>query len=588
MTGRIVGGRYEVVREIARGGMGSVHEAVHLVSKKVVALKILFPQVAKDEASRQRFLREASAPAQIGHEGIVEVYDAGVDPQDGSLFVAMELLKGRTMRDYLAEGPKPLPEVLSLFAKVLEPLSAAHARGIVHRDLKPENVFLKRRSDGTDQVKILDFGIARDLEQQSQSLTSTGVAMGTPHYMAPEQAMSARGVVATADVWAIGAMLYEALTGRVPFDGETSSAVIVHVCTRPHAPIQQAAPQTPPALAALVDRCLSKQPEQRPHDAAVLAQELAHVQVSLFGSNAVVGPWSSSPSPTSIPGTSAPQPGFVAPPSQPGFVAPPAPQAYPTPGPAAGFGNAPSGPGAYPTPGPSMGFGNAPSQPGWAPPVPGAPMPGMGGMPPMGAPPYPTPGAGPGFGGPAAAPKKGLSTGALVGILASGLIVLVAVGCGLFAYFTKDDETSTVATAATTQPTTSGDANAGTPVAGPSNAPSPTTNGTTPPPAADGSRFEGLLEPGDRTLQSGEFADSYDLALTTGRTSVVRARSTEFDAYLIVRTPGGKQLDNDDDPQGGTDAVVEIPAEEAGTYTAIVTSSASGEKGHYELTVETR
>ncbi|MBX3252035.1 MAG: serine/threonine protein kinase [Myxococcales bacterium] len=273
MQGKLVGGRYEIVRPIAEGGMGAVYEARHHMTKKAVALKILFAHIGKNEGARQRFLREVSAPATIGHEGIVEVYDSGVDPEDGTLFVAMELLKGETVREWLDRGGHARDEVLDLFDRILDPLAAAHERGIVHRDLKPENVFLHQRK-GEAVVKVLDFGIARDLDAAAQSVTQTSMAMGTPHYMAPEQAMSAKSVDARADVWALGAMMYEALTGRTPFDGETASAIVVFVCTQPHAPVRSVVPDLDPAIAELIDRCLAKDPTQRPANARQMQEAL--------------------------------------------------------------------------------------------------------------------------------------------------------------------------------------------------------------------------------------------------------------------------------------------------------------------------
>ena len=147
---QVVGGRYEVVREIARGGMGVVYEARHRMTKKQVALKVLFPHIGKDTGARQRFLREVSAPAQIGHPGIVEVYDADYDASDGSLFVAMEMLSGDTFRDWLGRGGHTRAAVLDIFEEMLEALAAAHRNGIVHRDLKPENVILAQQRDGSE------------------------------------------------------------------------------------------------------------------------------------------------------------------------------------------------------------------------------------------------------------------------------------------------------------------------------------------------------------------------------------------------------------------------------------------------------
>jgi hypothetical protein len=271
---RIVGERYEIVRKIAEGGMGAVFEARHTLSKKIVALKILLPHVGTDEGARARFLREVSVSATIGHDGIVEVTDAGYDKDAQSLFVAMEMLHGETLGARFTRGGLTTDQQLDLFERMLEPLAAAHAKGIVHRDLKPENVFLHKKRDGAEILKLLDFGIARDLDAASESVTSTGVAMGTPRYMAPEQAMSAKSVSFPADVWAVGVMMYEALAGMPPFTGETAQAIIVYTCTRPHVPLLEMTPGAPPAVAALVERCLAKTPGERPKDASALLADL--------------------------------------------------------------------------------------------------------------------------------------------------------------------------------------------------------------------------------------------------------------------------------------------------------------------------
>ncbi|MBW2460849.1 MAG: protein kinase, partial [Deltaproteobacteria bacterium] len=275
-TSRLIGGRYQILREIAAGGMGTVYEAKHNLSQKTVALKVLHPHVARDDASRQRFLREVSAPAQIGHPGICDVYDAGFDTQDGSIFIAMELLRGETLRTALERGSPRLDQIYDVFDQLLDSLAAAHAKGIVHRDLKPENVFLTTNQDGSTGVKLVDFGIVTDgtADDEGHNVTQAGTAMGTPRYMSPEQATNARDVSAASDVWAVGVMLYEALAGEVPFDGPSPTVVVVHVITTAHRPLEALAPTTPAPLLALVDRCLSKKPEDRPADAGALRAEL--------------------------------------------------------------------------------------------------------------------------------------------------------------------------------------------------------------------------------------------------------------------------------------------------------------------------
>ncbi|MGE0788473.1 MAG: protein kinase [Sandaracinaceae bacterium] len=390
----MIGGRYRISRKIAEGGMGEVFEAEHNLSKKTIALKLLFPHIGKDEAARQRFLREVSAPAQIGHEGIVEVYDAGFDPEDGSLFVAMEFLRGEPLRDRLAKGGVPIGQLLDWFEEILDPLAAAHEKGIVHRDLKPENIMFSNKRDGTEVLKILDFGIARDLDTSKDNVTHTGIAMGTPHYMAPEQAMSAKGVTAAADVWALGVMLYEALLGRTPFDGETASAIVVHACTQPHASLSMIAPHVPPALAHFVDRCLAKDPNGRPPNARQMLNELRQVR-SQIGLQTTGRPISPHPAATG-PMAGAPHSALVGvagtavlPAAQQGGYGTPPPQQFGT-GQGSfgqgGFGQAPSGFGQAPS-----GFGQAPSGFGTPPGQPGG---------------YPTPPPG-SFGGPT--PQPGLT-----------------------------------------------------------------------------------------------------------------------------------------------------------------------------------
>jgi len=581
LEGKVVAGRYQTIRTIGEGGFGAVFEAVHVVSKKHVALKLLHAHVAKDESSRKRFLREASAPAQIGHEGIVEVYDAGFD-EDGSPFVAMELLKGSTLADRMKAGPISLPEFFSIFVRLLDPLAAAHAKNIVHRDLKPENVFLQRKPNGTELLKLLDFGIARDLDASQQNMTQTGMAMGTPHYMAPEQAMSAKGVIASADVWAIGAMMYEILAGRVPFDGETASAVVVRMCTMPHQPMNEAAPQTPMQLAALVDRCLSKEPTARPREAGELLaaiQQLAHSlgiaipeaigigegggvsRPSQLGSQPV---FNAMPPPTQVPfvapsGHTGQQSGYGATPQphQGGYGATPQHQG--------GYGATPQHQGYGATPQPHQGYGTTPQpQPGFVPPG-GFQTNGGGSMPTgqgwnAGAVPMPPP---------AAKSKTPLIIGGLVG----GLLVCGLCGGGLYSMLGDDDTVASIGA----QPTP------------PAVAPTPPVAPPTAPPAQTGAlqTFTGSLQQGDRTLQSGEWEDSFELPFQVGQRFRVRLVSDKFDTYLIVRSPSGKSHDNDDASQNDRNAQLELDADEAGAWRVIATSFAAGQGGDYTLTVET-
>lgn len=264
-----LGGRWELLSPLARGGMGVLYVGRHLQTGKRAAIKVI--EHANAEALA-RFRLEASVCAQIGHPGVVDVFDADLDAASERCFIAMELLEGCTLRDVMDDAASTPERVIELLLAALEPLSAAHAKGFVHRDLKPENLFVLAAPQGTTRVKLLDFGIASS--QSDQRLTRAGTAMGTPHYMSPEQAMSAREAGPASDVWSIGVMLYEAIRGELPFGGETSHGVIVQACTCPHMPLDQVVPGVDPAIARLVDSCLAKQPHERPAHAAVLSAEL--------------------------------------------------------------------------------------------------------------------------------------------------------------------------------------------------------------------------------------------------------------------------------------------------------------------------
>jgi serine/threonine protein kinase len=268
---RVLGGRWELLSPLARGGMGVLYVGQHLQTGRRAAIKVI--EQASPEALA-RFRLEASVCAQITHPGVVDVFDADLDPETGSCFIAMELLEGCTLREVM-DDPKSTPgQVMELLINALEPLGAAHAKGFVHRDLKPENLFVLAAARGSTKVKLLDFGIVA--QKSDQRLTRAGMAMGTPHYMSPEQCTSARDAGPASDVWSIGIMLYEAIKGDVPFAGETSHGVIVQACTCPHMPLDHVVPGVDPAIARLIDRCLEKQPAARPEHAQALLDELRH------------------------------------------------------------------------------------------------------------------------------------------------------------------------------------------------------------------------------------------------------------------------------------------------------------------------
>lgn len=274
IPGDVVADRYEILELLGAGGMGAVYRARHQVSQREVALKVLHPGSAQNPKAVARFKREASAAAKIDHEGVVEVLDAGIDEAHGHLFLAMELLTGETLDQRLERESVTTEEALGWIVELLEPLDALHSQGFVHRDLKPANIFLAKKRSGEEVVKLLDFGLTREMAESH--LTGSGVALGTPHYMAPELSMSAKGATPASDVWALGVMLYEVLTGERPFVGETANAVVVRACSEPHRPLRELNSEVSPELANLVDACLEKKSGDRIKNAGALRGALTH------------------------------------------------------------------------------------------------------------------------------------------------------------------------------------------------------------------------------------------------------------------------------------------------------------------------
>jgi serine/threonine-protein kinase len=264
LVGRAVG-PYLVRDEIGRGGMGVVLRAEDTRLHRTVALKAISPLLARDERTRERLRREARAAAALSHPAVATVY--ALEEHDGELFIVSEFVPGRSLRAELADGPLPWPRLLETALAIADALAAAHALGIVHRDLKPENVL--RRPDG--QIKVVDFGLALVPQAAAETrLTTDRAALGTPGYMAPEQ-IRGGPVDARADVFAFGVLLYELATGRHPFGGDPAAAfdALLEGRTPPAwTPIQ------PPALDAIVRRCLRADPAQRYASAAALVEEL--------------------------------------------------------------------------------------------------------------------------------------------------------------------------------------------------------------------------------------------------------------------------------------------------------------------------
>ncbi|HEY6461070.1 MAG TPA: serine/threonine-protein kinase, partial [Polyangiaceae bacterium] len=269
--GDVLAGRYRLVRLLGEGGMGAVWEARQVTTDKVVALKLLKRREASDVA---RFLREARLAAALSHRNIVQVFDYWEVEGGGPVFLVMELFEGRTLAERMeGAGPIPLDEVLSVARPVAAALRYAHAQGVVHRDLKPENVFLARTPDGSGatEVKVVDFGLARPTvpDTAATAITQTGAIMGTPYYMAPEQVYGDKDVDGRADVWALGAVLWECLAGCKAFDGENFGQIFKRISRADVRPLAEVARDVPPWLASLVGRMLAHGREDRPTMAEV-------------------------------------------------------------------------------------------------------------------------------------------------------------------------------------------------------------------------------------------------------------------------------------------------------------------------------
>ncbi|HEX8436898.1 MAG TPA: serine/threonine-protein kinase [Archangium sp.] len=258
-------GAYRVLGELGRGGMAQVYRGLHEMLQREVAIKEMLADPARDKESVSRFRREALALAAFRHQNIVTLYDL-VDKND-VLFMVMEFVDGPTLHELIKEGPLP-PEVgAAVGARIAGALEHAHFRRIIHRDLKPANVMLTKSGD----VKLMDFGVAKDVSLEA--LTAQGMAVGTPSYMSPEQVTGAP-VDGRTDLFALGVLLYEALTGARPFLGRTSGEVFARIRDGEYTPLSRVAPHVPKPLADIVKRALEVRPENRFPHAAAMRREL--------------------------------------------------------------------------------------------------------------------------------------------------------------------------------------------------------------------------------------------------------------------------------------------------------------------------
>ncbi|MEW6210412.1 MAG: SUMF1/EgtB/PvdO family nonheme iron enzyme [Acidobacteriota bacterium] len=274
LIGACIGTRYRIDEKIGAGGMGTVYRARRLLIGDDVAIKILHLEIMSDPLAVERFRREAQAAARLKHPNAVMIYDFGVS-EDGLLYLVMELVEGQSLRQIIRErGPLAPQTATEIVSQVCDVLEESHRQSIIHRDLKPDNIIVSATAEGF-RVKVLDFGIAklRDMSTTSANITKTGAMMGTPHYMSPEQCMGEE-LDGRSDIYSLGIVLYEMLTGVVPFNSPVSSAVVVQHVTQPPPPLRAINVSVSPRVEAVVMSALEKQREARPQTATELTERL--------------------------------------------------------------------------------------------------------------------------------------------------------------------------------------------------------------------------------------------------------------------------------------------------------------------------
>ncbi|MFC4014221.1 protein kinase [Nonomuraea purpurea] len=293
---RVLSERYELLQPLGRGGMGVVYRARDRELERIVAVKVLPAQMLRDEDFRARFRREARAAAGLSHPNIATVYDIGEDTEDGEPvpYLVMELVEGGTLADLLRQAPPTPNEVGRIVAAVLEALEHSHGREVVHRDIKPANIMV-HRVGGRVRVKVMDFGIAKILSETATRLTATGIRIGTPSYMSPEQA-DGKPADARSDLYSTGCVLYEMLTGRPPFIGDSLTVVLFGHLHKTPQPPSQLIPALAPFWDQVLATALAKEPQQRHRDAAAMRQAIE---------TGLAAPTTQAPSPAQPPASAA-------------------------------------------------------------------------------------------------------------------------------------------------------------------------------------------------------------------------------------------------------------------------------------------
>jgi serine/threonine-protein kinase len=275
-VGDVIAEKYRVERVIGMGGMGVVLAVRHLALGELYAMKFLLPGASQDREAVERFMREAKAAVRIKSEHIARVSDVGQIP-GGSPYIVMEYLQGTDLGKFIDQpGTHDVVMACDFLIQACAGLAEAHQLGIVHRDLKPSNLFLTHRTDGTPLVKVLDFGISKAAADTNMpTITATQEVFGSPAYMSPEQIRSAKNVDVRSDIWSLGVILFELVTKRLPFDGDTSSALLAAISADEPKPLSAFRADAPEALDAIIGRCLQKKPQQRLQTVSELASMLA-------------------------------------------------------------------------------------------------------------------------------------------------------------------------------------------------------------------------------------------------------------------------------------------------------------------------
>jgi serine/threonine-protein kinase len=277
LVGQMLTDRYRIDERISEGGMGTVYRATHVLMDKRVAIKVLHPSLAADDKIVARFSREARAASRISHPHALNVTDFG-ESESGVVFLVMEYLDGRTLKEVIqSEGPMPLMRVVEIIRQVTGALDAAHTEGVVHRDLKSDNIMLMAAQNGSDWAKVLDFGIAKIKENTGKTdpgLTAPNLIIGTPQYMSPEQCSQASEIDSRSDIYSLGIIIYEMLTGHVPFMGDSPTAIMMKHLQEPPPSVLEERDDLPPQVGMVITSALAKRPEDRFQTAGELSEAL--------------------------------------------------------------------------------------------------------------------------------------------------------------------------------------------------------------------------------------------------------------------------------------------------------------------------